>query len=339
MDRFSRHAASVLCLCLLSLVWHAESPTAFAQGIQISPSERCERIQTRFGPQLARLYGSVKGMPAFDVDHPNGLRVLYSRDDQPCNALFIKENPELAEDCRKVIEEVVFINRFGNEVKVHIKGGEVTAIDIDSSYDDKASLKNRSVMVQEESLVVHDFVMDAYSKNLAKIFLFPGMRPVVRIDTDHNVWLELANKDWIRFDARDFRNAQSSGFRLSSKPKFIHQGGIRALPDAAYTGDRPHMVTTNWLFPPTDGYFTFFDGQEELGKIPASLFFKKQRRDRTVCLFKDEGLCKYLQQRSGKTSFRNAYGAPILAFVERVVQQEDALRSEASTSDRHLSER
>jgi hypothetical protein len=339
MNRILRHAASVLCICLLSLMWHGEHLTALAQEPQSLPSGTCQRIQTNFGPNLARLYGCVKGMPSFDMDHPNGLRVLYSRDDEPCNALFIKENPELAEDCRKVVEEVVFINRYGNEVKVHIKGGEITAIDIDSSYDDKASLKNRSVMVQEESLVVHDFVMDAYSKNLAKIFLFPGIRPAVRIDTDHNVWLTLGNKDWIRFDAQDFRMAQSSGFRIGSKPKFIHQKGIRAVPDATYTGDRPHMVTTNWLFPPTDGYFTFFDGQEPLGKIPASLFFKKQRRDRTVCLFENEGLPKYLQRCSGKTSFRNAYGAPILTFVQRVVQQEDALRSEASISDRHLSER
>ena len=332
MNLFFKHAGSAYFLCLLALMWHAERATALAQETPISLSQRCERIQTQFGPQLARLYGSIKGMPGFDVDRPNGLRVLYSRDDQPCNALFIKENPELAEDCRKVVEEVVFVNRYGNEVKVHIKGGEITAIDIDSSYDDKASLKNRSVMVQDESLVVHDFVMDAYSKNLAKIFLFPAMRPEVRIDTDHNVWLAIGNKEWIRFDARDFRNAQSSGFRLGSKPKFIHQRGIRAVPDAAYTGNRPYMMTTNWLFPPTDGSFTCFDGQGELGKIPASLFFKKQRRDRTLCLFKEKGLSSYLQRCSGKTSFRNAYGAPILAFVERVVQQENELRSEASVA-------
>ena len=157
MNLFSKRAGSVFFLCILSLIWHGEWSNVIAQDTHTSLSEKCERIQTQFGPQLARLYGSIKGMPAFDVDRPNGLRVLYSRDDQPCNALFIKENPELAEDCRKVVEEVVFINRYGNEVKVHIKGGEITAIDIDSSYDDKASLKNRSVMVQGESLVVHDF--------------------------------------------------------------------------------------------------------------------------------------------------------------------------------------
>jgi hypothetical protein len=334
MIPFFKHVGPALFLCLLSLMWHGERSTAIAQETHVSLSERCERIQTQFGPQLARLYGSIKGMPAFDVDRPNGLRVLYSRDDQPCNALFIKENPELAEDCRKVVEEVVFTNRYGNEVKVHIKGGEITSIDIDSSYEDKASLKNRSVMVQEESLVLHDFVMDAYSKNLAKIFLFPGMRPTVRIDTDHDVWLVTGKKEWIRFDARDFRNAQSSGFQLGSKPKFINQKGIRAVPDAAYTGDRPYLMTTNWLFPPTDGYFTCFDGQEALGKIPASFFFKKQRRDRTVCLFKDQGLAAYLQRYSLKTSFRNAYGPGILAFVKRVVQQENALSSEASTLTR-----
>jgi hypothetical protein len=338
MDRFSRHAVSILSLSLLCLLC-AQSPTALAQQVQGPSSETCSLIEKHFGPNLSRLYSAIKGMPAFDVNHPNGLRVLYSRDDQPCNALFLKENPELAEDCRKVIEEVVFINRYGNEVKVHIKGGEITAIDIDSSYDDKASLKNRSVMVQDESLVIHDFVMDAYSKNLAKIYLFPGMRPAVRIDTEHNVWLALGNQEWIKFDARDFRNAQSNGFRLSAKPKFIHQNGIRALPDVSYTGDRPHMVAVNWLFPPTDGNFALFDGQKEMGQIPASMFFKKLRRDRSVCLFKEEGLPRYLQRCSGKTKFRNAYGAPILAFVWRVGQHEEAERSETSTLDRHLSER
>lgn len=330
MDRFLRHATSVLCLSLLCLMWHAERSTALAQGIQISSSESRERIQTRFGPQIARLYGSIREMPAFDVDHPNGLRVLYSRDEEPCNALFIKENPELAEDCRKVIEEVVFINRYGNEVKVHIKGGEITAIDIDSSYDEKASIKNRSVIVQDESLVIHDFVMDAYSKNLAKIYLFPEMKPTIRIDAEHNVWLTLGKKEWIQFDARDFRNAQSTGFRLGPKPKFIHQRGIRALPDAAYAGDRPHIVTTNWVFPPTDGHFTFFDGQQELGKIPTSLLFKKQRRDRTVCLFKAEGLSKYLQRRSREARLEKLYAMSLLAFVDRVMAQETAARSETS---------
>lgn len=339
MVPFARYTATALCLCLLSLTFPIQGSDVLAKPSQSPLTERCERIQSHFGPHLARLYGAVKGMPAFDVDHPNGLRVLYSRDDQPCNALFIKENPELAEDCRKVVEEVVFINRYGNEVKVHIKGGEITAIDIDSSYDHKASLKNRSVIVQEESLVFHDFVMDAYSKNLAKIFLFPAMKPSVRIDTDHNVWLTIGKEEWIRFDAKDFRNAQSKGFQLGSKPKFIHQRGVRALPDAAYTGHRPYMVTTNWLFPPTDGHFAFFDAQEELGKFPASLFFKKQRRDRTVCLFKPEGLSSYLQRRSGEKTFRNAYGAPMLAFVTRVAQQEDALPLDAPASGRRFSER
>jgi hypothetical protein len=201
------------------------------------------KMRNIYGFYIARFYQTVKGLPLIDLESKDKLVIAYRREDSACNEIFLRENPDMAEDCKKVREELTFVNKHRNIVRVHIKGGKILSTKITTSFDEKRLVKNRAVILLHDALIVHDSVMDRYSRNLAKIYHFPGVKPRVEIDRNHNVLLRIGNKDLIRFDAKDFRQTESQGFKLTDKP-ILRQNGTRAMPDISYLGKRPHNDLT-----------------------------------------------------------------------------------------------
>ena len=285
-----------------------------------------KRIRDLYGPNVARIYQTVGGLPLFNVESRDKLKIFYRRNDHPCSEIFLRENPDMAEDCKKVREELVFVNKYKNVVRVHIKGGSIMSTKITTSFDEKSRVKNRAVILLHGALIVHDCVMERYSRNLAKIYHFPGVKPSVEFDGDHNVLLRIGDKDLIRFEAEDFRETDSQGFKLTYAPR-LFQNGTRAMPDISYLGTQPYMVAVNWSYPPLTGYFTLYSGTKRIGKIPATLLYKRLRNGRVQPLFEQEGLLNYLRRKYEDGSLRRRYGIAIHKSVGTLIETEDHLES------------
>ena len=186
---------------------------SFSREANATASMNLRKIRDLYGFYIARFYETVSGLPKFDLESKDKIKIAYRRNEKPCSEIFLRENPDMAEDCKKVKEEITYVNKYGNLVRVHLKDGEIASIKITTSFDNKNPLKNRAVILLNNALIVHDLVMDRYSRNLAKIYHFPGVKPSVEFDRNHNVLLRIGNNDLIRFDAKDFRQAESRLFK------------------------------------------------------------------------------------------------------------------------------
>jgi hypothetical protein len=273
---------SFICLALLltpSFSWEATDISAM----------NLRKMRNIYGFYIARFYQTVKGLPLIDLESKDKLVIAYRREDSACNEIFLRENPDMAEDCKKVREELTFVNKHRNIVRVHIKGGKILSTKITTSFDEKRLVKNRAVILLHDALIVHDSVMDRYSRNLAKIYHFPGVKP--RVETD--------------------------------KP-ILRQNGTRAMPDISYLGKRPHMVAVNWSYPPLSGHFTLYRGSKRIGKIPTALLYKPLKNGRAQALFEDEGLLNYLKRKYEDGSLKNRYGIAIHKFVGTLIETQDS---------------
>ncbi len=279
-------------------------------------------IRNIYGFHIAKFYETVKGLPLFDLESKDKLMIAYRRDASPCNEIFLRENPDMAEDCKKVREELIFVNKYKNIVRVQIKGGKIMLTKITTSYDAKSQVKNRAVILLHDALIVHDLVMERYSRNLAKIYHFPGVKRTVEFDRSHNVLLRIGNKDLIMFEAKDFRQTECQGFKLTLSPRLIHNG-TRAIPDISYIGKLPHMVSVNWSYPPLGGNFTLYSGSKRIGKVSTRLLYKPLKNGRAEPLFEEEGLLNYLKKKYENGSLKKRYGLAIHKFVGTLVETQD----------------
>ncbi len=294
----------------------------FSWGAAESSAMNPGKLRDLYGAYVARVYETVRGLPLIDLESKDKLMISYRRDDKPCSEIFLRENPDMAEDCSKVREQLTFVNKYKNVVRVHIKGGKVMSTGITTSFDKRSAVKNRAVILLHDALVVHDCVMDRYSNNLAKIYLFPGVKPTVEFDRNHNVLLRVGDKDLIRFEAKDFRQTECRGFRLTYKPR-LNQNGARAMPDISYLGKQPHMVAVNWSYPPSTGHFTLYRGSKRIGKVPTTLLYKPLKNGRVQALFEKEGLLNYLKRKYEDGTLKKRYGVPIHEFAQTLIETQD----------------
>ena len=314
----------VLCLAfLICPAFGGERPDEIYIRSITNLLNNLDLIERTYGPDVARVYGTVEGMPTFDIDSCDGLTIRYTRDDNPCNKIFLQENPDMVKDCRKTREKLTFVNRYQKIVQVHIKDGKIVSIDLKISLDHRNYSKTRSVIILYNALIVHDCILARYSRNHAKIFHFPGVVPTVEFDEEQSVFLRFGKQDFIKFHAEDFRNTESHGFKMSCRPRF-YRNGTRAVPDISYKGRQPHMAITNWTYPPLSGYFTLHDGSKRVGKVPATFFYKRMRNDRALPLFQKTGLLNYLKKQYKNGSLKRYYGRKIHKFVQVLLKKNDA---------------
>ena len=281
------------------------------------------KLKKLYGPYVAKIYKTVPGLPLFDVESKDKLMIYYRRDAKPCSEIFLRENPDMAEDCKKVREELTYVNKHKNAVRVHIKGGKVTSTEVSTSFEEQSPVKTRGVIILHDALIVHDCVMDRYSRNLAKIYHFPGAKPSLEFDANHDLLLHIGKSDVIRFQAENFRKTDCQGFKMTCNPKY-RQKGTRAIPDVSYLGKRPHMVTVNWSYPPLTGHFTLYKGSQKIGQVPTSLLYKRLKNDRAQPLFAEEGLFNYLKKKYEDGSLKKRYGEAAHKFVETLIATQDS---------------
>ncbi len=308
--------ASLVCLALFAD--HSFSAAA-TRATKIDPA----KMKKLYGPYIAKIYENVPGLPLFDVESKDKLMIYYRRDEKPCSEIFLRENPDMAEDCKKVREELTYVNKHKNAVRVHIKGGKIASTEITTSFEEQSPVKTRGVIILHEALIVHDCVMDRYSRNLAKIYHFPGVKPSLEFDTNHNLLLHIGKNDVITFQAENFRKTKCQGFNLTCNPKY-RQEGTRAIPDINYLGTRPHMVTVNWSYPPLTGHFTLYSGSQKIGEVPTSLLYKRLKNDRAQPLFAEEGLYNYLKKRYEDGTLKKQYGEAAHRFVQTLIATQDS---------------
>jgi hypothetical protein len=281
------------------------------------------KIRDLYGGHVARIYQTVPGLPLIDLESRDKLMIAYRRNDRPCSEIFLRENPDMEEDCKKVREVLTYLNKHKNVVRVHIKGGKIMSTEITTSFDKKSAVKNRAVILLHDALIVHDCVMDRYSRNLAKIYHFPGVKPSIEFERNHDVLLRIGNRDLIRFEAKDFRQTESRGFKLTYEP-ILCQDGARAMPDISYLGKQPYMVAVNWSYPPLTGHFILYRGAKRFGEVPTTLLYKRLKHGRVQPLFEEEGLLNYLKRKYEDGSLKKRYGIAIHKFVRTLIETQDS---------------
>jgi len=107
-----------LWFCICAILLFTSLTSRFTEASSSDPPVDCDRIRDRFGPDIARLYRTVECLPQFANVEPLPM-VTYRKDKSPCNELFIQENPEMAEACRRTRETLTIENRFQKGVTVH----------------------------------------------------------------------------------------------------------------------------------------------------------------------------------------------------------------------------
>ena len=305
---------SVLSALLLML-----STVLMAEGSSCRQPVDTQLIQERFGADIARIYRNVEGMPRFSAAEP--LPTLrYRQNESPCNALFIRENPEMAERCNQTRETITIENRYQKTLTVHIVGGELESIDFNIPIDDTDPLKTRKVMLLHGSLIVHDVVLEEYSHNHAKIYFFPTSDLRVALDRNHNLLISLGSCDYIKFMARDFTQTECRGFRWRARSNF-YRNGRRSLPDIAYQGEQPCMMTTNWSYPPLDGFLHLYNHAHKVGRIPTSILYQKRKDLRAKPLFTETGLLGYLENIYAGERVKCRYTPEIQRSIRRLLKR------------------
>lgn len=274
-----------------------------------------ERVLDAYGPEIAGYYRRLEGMPGFSMDAEPLPDIRIRREDSPCNELFLRENPEMEDECKKTRETIVFENMYHKRLQVHLLDGRINSMDFNIPLDDADPMKIRKVMLLHGSLVVHDIVLERYSRNHAKIYYFPMGAPRVQFDKAHNLLLTFGPEDSIRFTADDFRKTQCRGFVW--KPESI-LSETRAVPDVEYRGDQPYMATVNYSYPPLDGYLNLYRQSRKLGSIPTSFLYQKCKNQRARPLFKDVGLFGYLKKMIRDKELESRYGPQIRDCIEEL---------------------
>ena len=275
-------------------------------------------IRRAYGPDISRVYRQVAGMPRFAFDSQPLPVLRYRKDKSACNELFLRENPEMAEECNKTRETVSLANRYQKKLTVHILDGKINSIDFNIPLNERDSSKSRKVILLQDSLIVHDIVMERYSHNHAKIYFFPTGTPRVELDSAHNLIVAIGADDYVKFLADDFRKTECRGFAWSARTKF-YRNGSRSVPDIDYRGDQPYMTTVNWSYPPLDGFLDLYNHSQKVGRLPASLLFQKCKDQRAKPLFTDTGLLNYLKRMHSEESVKKHYGLEIPRFIEMLL--------------------
>lgn len=299
----------LVSLCLMPRIAEASSS---------SQAMALDRMQKVYGPDIVRIYRQVERMPRFSL-YSDPLPVLrYRRDKSPCNALFVRENPEMAEECSKARETITIENRYHKKLMVHLLAAKINSIEFNIPIDDTDPLISRKVILLHGSLIVHDNVMKRYSFNHAKIYYFPIATPRVEIDRFHNLIISFGNDDYIKFMANDFRKTESRGFVWHLRPKF-YRNGTRSVPDVVYQGDQPYMTTVNWSYPPLNGFLDVYNHSKKIGRIPASFLYQKRNKQRAKPLFAETGLLNYLKIMQADKKIKKRYGSGIQKTIEELL--------------------
>ncbi|MFO7985162.1 MAG: hypothetical protein R6U38_04815 [Desulfatiglandaceae bacterium] len=293
---------------------------ATALMVEVSNADRpvdIRLIQEKYGSDIVQIYRNVEGMPRFDDSDP--LPVLqYRRNESPCNDLFIRENPEMAEKCNRTREIVTIENRYQKKLTVHIVGGKLESIEFNIPMGNPNPLKTRKVTLLHGSLIVHDIVMNHYSHNHAKIYFFPTSGPRIEFDENHNLIISFGARDYIKFMAEDFRRTKCRGFRWRAGSVFYRKG-TRSLPDIAYQGEQPYMTTVNWSYPPLDGFLDLYNDTQKVGRIPTSILYQKQKKLRAKPLFTETGLLGYLKDIYAGERVKCSYSPEIQRCIQKLL--------------------
>lgn len=295
----------LLPVCMIALIAEASNPV---QTVDLN------RIGALYGPDIARIYREDLAMPKVTLDSEPLPLLRYRRDPSPCNALFIRENPEMAEECNKARETITIENRYQNKLNVHILDGRINSIDFNIPIDDTDPLKNRKVVLLHDSLVVHDNVMERYSHNHAKIYFFPVAAPRVSLDESHNLIISFG-ADYIKFSAEDFRKTVCRGFVWKARPKY-YRNGTRSVPDIAYRGNQPYMTTVNWSYPPLNGFLDVYNRSKKIGRIPTAFLYQEGKNQRAKPLFTETGLLNYLKSMQADDGIKKRYGPAVQKAIE-----------------------
>ena len=290
----------------------------FADAVSADSTKNLDLVKKVYGPNIAAVYKTVNGMPGFESGSDKLPDIVYRRDPMPCNELFLRENPEMAHECSKVRETLAFVTQYRRKLQVHIKGGEIEFVDFSIPLDQRDPSKSRNVILLDGSLIVHDRVLDQYSRNHAKIYYFPYGPPVVRFDRDNDLILRFGDEDYIKFNAQNFRKTEAHGFVWTPQTTY-YRNGTRSIPNVRYQGAQPYMMTANWSYPPLDGFLDLYDGDEKLGRIPTSFLYQKLKNDRARPLFKKTGLLNYLRYQSRDGSIKRRYGRQTDQSIKRML--------------------
>jgi len=280
-----------------------------------------ERVMDAYGPEIAGYFRNVEGMPGFSTDAEPLPDIQLRRDNSPCNDLFLRENPEMEDECKKKRETVVLENKYHKKVQVHLLDRRIHSIDFNIPLDTANPMRVRKVMLLHGSLVVHDIVLERYSRNHAKIYYFPLAEPRVEFDSRHNLLLTIGPEDSIRFMADDFRKTEARGFVWRPR-SILAPGRARAVPDVEYQGDQPFMATINYSYPPLDGNLDLYRRSKKIGRIPMSLLYQKCKDQRARPLFGDVGLLDHLKRMIEDENFESRYGPEIRQCLEDFCQKE-----------------
>ena len=165
----------------------------FVDAVSANSKKNLDLLKKVYGPNIAAVYKTVNGMPGFESGSDKLPDIVYRRDLKPCNELFLRENPEMADECSKVRETLAFVTQYRRKLQVHIKGGEIEFVDFSIPLDPRDPSKSRNVILLDGSLIIHDRVLDQYSSNHAKIYYFPYGPPVVRFDRDNDLILRFGD--------------------------------------------------------------------------------------------------------------------------------------------------
>jgi hypothetical protein len=276
------------------------------------------RMREIYGPQIVRVYRQVKGVPLFSLNSEPLPVLQYRRDATPCNALFVRENPEMAEECHKPRETICIENKFQKKLSVGILDGNINSIDFNIPIDDTDPLKSRKVVLLHGSLIVHDNVMKRYSHNHAKIYFFPMGTPCAAFDKAHNLIISFGAHDYIKFMAEDFRKTECRGFVWRARSKF-YRNGTRSVPDIDYRGAQPYMTTVNWSYPPLDGFLDLYNHSKKVGRIPTAILYQKRKNQRAEPLFKAAGLLNYLKGMYANERIKKRYGLEVQKSIEKLL--------------------
>ena len=224
----------------------------------------------------------------------------------------------MAQKCHQTRETLIIENRYHKRVTVHIVGGRVKSIAFNIPMNERDPLKCRKVTLLHGSLIVHDLVLNNYSHNHAKIYFFPNGYPRVELDKHHNLMISFGSHDYIRFEADDFRHATCRGFKWNTR-SLLYRNKTRSVPDIAYLGDQPCMMTTSWSYPPLDGFLDLFNHATKVGRIPTSILYEKRKDLRAEPRFTESGLSAYLKNICSDKRTRYRYSTDVRRSIQQLL--------------------
>lgn len=314
MDSLLRMKA--VCGSMLGILLLIGLSASLVEASKLEPTT-IRLIRERYGLDIARLYRHVEGMPRFWDAEP--LPILrYRREESPCNQLFVQENPEMAEKCNYTRETLIIENRYHKKLTVHIVGEDVESMEFTIPLDNRDPLKCRKVTLLQDAFIVHDLILKNYSHNHAKIYFFPTGSPRVELDMHQNLMIHFGSQDYIKFMADDFRRTSCRGFRWRLRTTICAKGA-RSIPDIAYTGEQPCMMTVNWSYPPIDGFLNLFNHTRKVGRIPASVLYEKQKDLRAEPRFMENGLLAYLKNICVDERIRYRYSSETRRSIQELL--------------------